>query len=455
MKIRNKLALQFSIIVASILLILSVGIYYFSATFRKVEFRDRLEMRALSDAKLLFDIKEVDYKLLKIFDKNTASSLFDLQVLILDSKNRIVYASNEADSAIIKQHKFEQISDINKISFTLGESEGIGFVYNSKENKNYKVIAWAVDKVGFKQLEHLRLILICSFLIGIIIIGIAGLIFAWRSLKPISRVVNQVENITASNLNLRLDTGNGHDEIAQLSATFNRMLQRLEDAFKMQRNFVSNASHELRTPLTSITGQIEVALLSSRQPEEYEKILKSLLEDIKTLNSLSNGLLDLAQSSIDTSALKMTQVRIDELLFESQTLVKRHNPDYSISIDFNELPDDYEKLTIHGNSNLLKAAFNNLFDNACKFSEDHKADVKIISGSKDLTIVIKDSGIGIPEDELINIFEPFYRARNSRFSSGHGIGLSLSKKIIGLHHGVLSVSSKENIGTTIKIQFII
>lgn len=455
MKIRNKLALQFSIIVASILFILSIGIYYFSATFRKIEFRDRLEMRALSNAKLLFDIQEVDYKLLKIFDKNTASSLFDLQILILDRTHKIVYASNEADSAIIKQFNIEQISDKNKISFAITESEGIGFVFNSKENNSYIVIAWALDKVGFKQLKHLRLILICSFLIGIIIIGIAGLIFARRSLKPISKVVNQVENITVSNLNLRLDTGNGHDEIAQLSSTFNRMLQRLEDAFRMQRNFVSNASHELRTPLTSITGQIEVALLSSRQPEEYVNILISLLEDIKTLNSLSNGLLDLAQSSLDPSALKMEQVRIDELLFDSLSSFKRHNPGYSISIDFNELPDDYEKLTMQGNANLLKAAFNNLFDNACKFSEDHKVEVGIISGSKDLAIVIKDSGIGIPEDELNNIFEPFYRARNSRFSSGHGIGLSLSKKIIGLHHGELSIRSQENIGTTVTIRFTI
>jgi signal transduction histidine kinase len=376
-----------------------------------------------------------------------------LQILILNSNNKIVYASNEADSIVLKQFKLEQIVKLRRISFSVNKSEGIGFVFKSKENKDYKVLAWAIDKVGFKQLDHLKLILFFCFLIGIIIIGIAGLIFASRSLKPISKVVNQVENITASNLNLRLNIGNGHDEIAQLSATFNRMLQRLEDAFKMQRNFVSNASHELRTPLTSITGQIEVALLNSRQPAEYEKILRSLLEDIKQLNSLSNGLLNLAQSSIDPSALKLIPVRIDDLLFESQALMKQHNKEYFISIDFTELPVDYEKLTINGNSNLLKAAFNNLFDNACKFSDDHKADIKIIPEDNMLTIVIKDSGIGIPDDEIGNICEPFYRASNSRLSYGHGIGLSLSKKIIELHKGTLSITSKENFGTIIKIQF--
>ena len=98
-----------------------------------------------------------------------------------------------------------------------------------------------------------------------------------------SDVVKQVDKITISSLDMRVNEGNGTDEIAQLAITFNKMLKRLESSFEMQRSFVSNASHELRTPLTSITGQIEVSLMKSRTHEEYETILESVLKTLKVL----------------------------------------------------------------------------------------------------------------------------------------------------------------------------
>ena len=408
-------------------------------------------MRALSNAKLLSDIEQIDKELLGIIDKNTLSSLFDLKVAIYNSSNKMVYSSGGYDSTLLKMLPVENLSHNDKVAFSVGNNDGIGLFFKGK-NENYMVFAWALDRYGRQQLANLRLILIVGFLISTLFIWLPGYFFSGRALKPISKVIKQVDNITASKLNLRVETGNSKDEIAQLATTFNQMLERLDAAFQMQRNFVSNASHELRTPLTAITGQIEVALISPRKTDEYEKILSSLLEDIKSLNTLSNGLLEMTQSNVDISALKTAPLRVDDLLFELQSNFKRRNPDYTININFDENLDDEEKVTIMGSGNLLKSAFGNLIDNACKFSDDKRVEIKISAREDFLSVKFKDWGIGIPENEIQKVFEPFYRAKNSRSKFGHGIGLSLSKKIIELHNGELIIESQENVSTEIEVK---
>ncbi|HEX2936591.1 MAG TPA: ATP-binding protein [Bacteroidales bacterium] len=450
MKIRFRLSLQFSIIVASILVLFSVGIYYFSSAYREKEFLNRLEMKAISNARMLIDVKEIDGAMLKLIDQNTQSSLYSLQVLILNPKNQPVYSNFDGNDTSVFDQFLNDLSSSENIKLRLDNAEGIGVKYYSG-NQTYKIFVSAYDKTGMKQLAHLRIILLSGLIICIFIIWFSGYFFAGKALYPISKVVSQVEKITASNLNLRVNTSNPHDEIAQLAATFNSMLERLEAAFKMQRNFVSNASHELRTPLTSITGQIEVALISQRQPTEYENILRSLLEDIKGLNALSNGLLELAQSNLDLTSFKLIPLRVDETLLEIQTDMTRQHPEYQINIDYDEKLEDESNLTIVGNNNLLKVAFRNLIDNGCKFSDDKRVDVKISSTKGEISISIKDLGIGIPKNELDKVFEPFYRAKNSRSKVGHGIGLSLALKIIELHKGTLSIDSMENTGTLITV----
>jgi signal transduction histidine kinase len=267
-----------------------------------------------------------------------------------------------------------------------------------------------------------------------------------------SDVVKQVDKITITSLNVRVNEGNGTEEIAQLAITFNRMLERLESAFEMQRSFVSNASHELRTPLTSITGQIEVSLMKSRTREEYEAILESVLEDIKALNSLSNGLLDLAKASSDISAIAIHPLRIDEILWETrEELIVRKN-DYKISIQFSEPIEDEKELTVFGNDHLLKTAIVNLMDNACKFSSDKSVEIFLSVENMHFVAEFTDRGIGIDTDDMERIFQPFFRAPNAKNISGNGLGLSLTDKIIHLHHGTISIESQLNKGTIVTVR---
>ncbi|HEY3370529.1 MAG TPA: HAMP domain-containing sensor histidine kinase [Prolixibacteraceae bacterium] len=448
--IRTRLALQFTYIVTFILVLFSLIIYYFSASYRETEFYSRLEKKALTTAKLLIEVKEVDYNLMKIIDRNTLNALDNEVVLIYDAQNHLIYNSLDNDSNPISKPFLDKIRRFKTIRYHEGQNEAIGLIFTLKSDQ-YTVIASAYDNYGRIKLHNLIWIIIVGLIISIGLTVYLGRIYANRALKPMSDVIKQVDKINIASLNMRVNEGNGTDEIAQLAITFNQMLERLELAFEMQRSFVSNASHELRTPLTSITGQIEVSLMKSRTQEEYETILESVLEDIKNLNALSNGLLDLAKASSDISAIALQPLRIDEILWQTRSeLIERKN-DYHISIKFSEPIEDEKELTVQGNDHLLKTAIVNLMDNACKFSSDKS--VEILLSVKGPCIIAKfvDKGIGINQADMESIFHPFFRAKNAKTISGNGLGLTLSDKIIRIHQGTLSIDSQLHKGTTVTI----
>lgn len=448
--IRTRLALQFTFIVTFILILFSFIIYYFSASYRKGEFYSRLEKKALTTAKLLIEVKEVDYNLMKIIDRNTLNALHKEVVMIYNSKNRQIYNSLDNDSVQISISFLDKIRRLKNIRYHEGENEAIGLIFTLNSDQ-YAVIASAYDNYGRTKLHNLIWIIIVGFFISTGLTIYLGRIYANRALKPMSDVVNQVDKITIASLNMRINEGNGTDEIAQLAITFNKMLERLESAFEMQRSFVSNASHELRTPLTSITGQIEVSLMKLRTHEEYEDILVSVLEDIKKLNALSNGLLDLAKASSDISAIAIHPIRLDEILWQTRAELMERKKDYHISINFSEPIEDEKELTVLGNDHLLKTAIVNLMDNACKFSPDKS--VEILLAVKDQYIVTEfiDKGIGINQADLESVIHPFFRAKNAKNIPGNGLGLSLSDKIIRIHQGILLIDSQLNKGTTVTI----
>lgn len=449
MNIRSRLSIRFTLIVASILVLFSLSIYFFSSSYREQTFYKRLKDKALTTAKFLIEVKEIDLDLLRIIDKNTIYALPEEEIVIYDSNNTLAYKSIENSKLLanLPASLLKQIREEKEVQFKRGKYEVIGILYN-EHHSNFIVIASAIDKYGYNKLYYLRLILIVGLLLSIIITLLAGWIYSGQALRPILKVINQVDNITEANLNLRVDEGNGTDEIAQLAITFNHMLGRLENAFISQRNFVSNASHELRTPLTSIMGQIEVALINKRNLEEYESILASVLEDIKNLSKLSNSLLDLAQATADISKINLRPLRIDDLLWKAREELLKAQKNYFVNIHFEDLHEE-EQLELLGNEQLLKTSLLNLMDNACKFSEDKKVEITLTVENHEILLRFTDSGIGIEEQELSRIFEPMYRATNAKRINGHGLGLSLTEKIISLHQGKIKIQSKLNEGTTV------
>jgi len=449
MKIRTRLAIQFTFIVASLLIIFALSIYYFSSTYRQKEFYERLNEKAKNYAKLSIEVDEVSADMMKIFDRNTAY-LPNERIVVYDDKNDQIFNTND-DSSRIKKDFLDKVRIEKEIKYSEGKNEALALLYPYK-NHLFVVSVSAFDKDGLNKLNNLRIILVIGLLVFVMVTMLAGWIYSGQALSPISGVVEQVEKTTASNLTLRVNEGNGKDEIGQLAITFNRMLERIQKSFELQKSFVSNSSHELRTPLTSITGQLEVALMSEREPDEYRAVLNSILDDIKSVNSLTNGLLELAQADMDLSRLKMKKVRIDELLWLTRNEILKRNPDYIINIDIVEFPDDEGKLLVMGSEHLLRSALINIMDNACKFSRDKTVRVSFKSQNEVVYISFIDRGIGISEEDLKKINQPFFRGTNAKAFPGHGLGLSLTSKIIALHKGKMTITSKINEYTEVSLK---
>ena len=261
----------------------------------------------------------------------------------------------------------------------------------------------------------------------------------------------EVSSITAYNLRKPLNEGNGQDEIAKLAMNFNLMFQRLEQSFELQRSFVSNASHELRTPLAAIKSEIQVAIEKPRSADEYQKVLQLLMNDTQRLIQLTNGLLQLAQSEKKEQSVIMQPLRLDELVFQTQEELQSQHPDYQIFIDFDEIPDNENFITIMGSEPLIKTVINNLIDNACKYSSNKRAEVSIGFDDTNCLIRVNDNGIGIPETEIKRIFEPLYRGKNATTFKGYGIGLSVCRRIVDMHQGSIKLKSELGIGSSFEV----
>lgn len=452
MNIRTKLTLRFSAIVATILVVFSLAIYFLSENYRREEFYARLESRAITTARLFVTVQEVDEKLLRIIDMNSIYAMFQEKVLVFDPTDKLIYSSLDDLKVDYSEELLAETREKKKIQYTVDDIEHVCTIFAGKDGE-FVVISSAYDRYGRSKLQNLRNVLIIGLIIGILIIVLAGAAFAGQVLQPLARMNTEVSNISAGNLSQRINEGNQHDEIARLAMNFNDMLYRLEAAFEVQQQFVSNASHEMRNPLAAITSQLQLILDKKRTPEEYEVAMHSVLDDTKTLVDLTNGLLTLAQSGIEKQRFQFSPVRLDEVLFEAQNELRKAHEDYHFLLEYEVFPEDESQLMIPGNEQLLKTAFLNLMDNACKFSFDHTVRIRVAASQDSIDIVFSDNGRGIPEDEYELIFSPFYR--NSEVQStvkGHGIGLSLCRRIVELHNGIISVRSTLGEGSSFQVQ---
>jgi signal transduction histidine kinase len=451
MKIRNKLTYKFAVLVASLLLVFSVAVYFFSANYREQEFDKRLINKGLATAHLLIKVDEVDGRLLRIIDKNNLTTLTNEKITIYDSLYNKIYSSDDDPEIPVSNDLFREIKDNSNVFFNHQENEVVGVLYEEANNRFFIIVS-AYDQFGLNKLRNLRLVLITLFFISVLGIFIAGYIFSGQALKPISDIIESVKFISINNLHHRLNEGNGQDEIAQLAIQFNNMLDRIERAFQMQKSFVSNASHELRTPLSIVRAQLDVVLGEDRDKEEYKNCIESVQEDINKLIDLSNGLLDLAHVGFQISNFPPKKVRIDEVVYLAVSEVQKKFPDSKISLTIKD--EEEEKMFLaSGNENLLKTALLNIFDNACKFSNNSPVKAIISSTEEEIVIEVEDKGCGIKTGEIEHIFDPFYRGSNVRSIAGHGIGLSLSSRIVNMHKGKIKINSKINEGTKVTIFF--
>jgi Signal transduction histidine kinase len=303
-----------------------------------------------------------------------------------------------------------------------------------------------------KLISHLQRISFIAILVAVAI-GILSAYYISKTIfKPISEVTDMAKRISSENLHLRLDDTHYSQELKELVKTFNDMLSRIETSFETQNNFISNASHELRTPLTSIMGTADVTLSRLRTPEEYIETLQIILHETEKLDNKTKALLFLAQTGFNGKAQKFERMRIDQLIWDCIDTIEKLNPEGKVNFDTSLLPENSTRLKVIGNEQLLHLAFTNIISNACKYSDNQVVTVSIGSSDRKVVIVVRDQGIGIPEHELGYIYDPFFRASNTKNYDGYGIGLPLARNIVRLHSGKILVTARENKGTTVSIE---
>ncbi|HEX5652876.1 MAG TPA: HAMP domain-containing sensor histidine kinase, partial [Chitinophagaceae bacterium] len=249
-------------------------------------------------------------------------------------------------------------------------------------------------------------------------------------------------------LDRRIKAAQNNDEWHYLATTLNELLDRLKESFELQRRFVSNASHELSTPLTLISSQLEISLQRKRTEEEYRHAMQTVLQDVQHMSSLVQTLLKFATASGNSGGLSIDLIRIDEVLMRLPAEMKKKDKRNSVTLHFNDLPEDENSLLVLGNEELVFTAISNIVANACKYSADHHAKISLIRKSNHFVIEVIDKGIGIDEKEIENIFQPFYRAGETNAVGGFGLGLSLASRIIKLHKGAITVKSVWGEGST-------
>ena len=447
MSIQKKVALLFFTLNVSVILLLSGAIFYFVHDFTFGDFYKRLEARVnisaqmyhLSDRDSLGVYKEIRQRYLEVL---TNESHYMIKYNDYLKGSRLPAVPNQVLADIVSQGNTRLKKDN---TFYAGK------LFNYPEGKVIFIVS-AIDPYGFNELANLQRILIIGLISSLFIVYLIGRRFSYHTFKPVRKIIHKVNGITASNLHLRLESYDGQDEIAELTQTFNNMLDRLETAFETQNNFVSNASHELRTPLAVIKGEAELALKNINEPiASQQKSLAEILRSAQSLQDILTSLLGMAQSGFDGKKQNWETIRADELVWQIKETVDHINPDNKLRIDLSGLPAELDHLMIEGNVNLLQLALNNIALNACKYSDNKQVILKVLSENSSVVFSVKDEGIGIPQTEVQHIFEPFFRASNTGKYKGHGVGLPLALNIVRLHKGSIAIQTKEDEGTDIRI----
>lgn len=452
MPVRLRITLLFTALGFLILSLVCVSVYYFSYTSRINSIRGRLTNRAITTARLLSQAEIFDKELIRRIDSSSTLTLKNKVVQAYDYQNQRIYNYRDQPSDTLTIS--EQILDDSRVNtsvfFEIGGKEAVAYHYTSPTTRLVMVVA-GEDVEGKQNLHLLTRILFFSFLGGILATFIGGYFFSKGLLRPIKKIADEVSEISAQNLATRINTGAVQDEWYYLSNTMNELLNRLQESFDLQKRFIANASHELSTPLTSISSQLEIALLRERTATEYRNIIQSVYQDVKQMNRLTQTLLEFAKASGSAGGLEIKRVRMDEIVLQMPAEVSKYKKEYMVVVDFQDLPENEEQLIVYGNEALLFLAIKNLVVNACKYSKDHKASIRLSHSPDAIMVTVSDKGKGIPETEQQKIFQPFYRVQENTNEEGFGLGLSLSGRIIKLHKGTITVQSQLGKGSAFTI----
>lgn len=277
------------------------------------------------------------------------------------------------------------------------------------------------------------------------------LLLTGRLLRPLKQMAHSADEISEKNLDQRLPIPNPKDETGQLGLAFNRLFERLHDAFESQRRFVADASHELRTPLTVLKGKLEVALGKQRSADEYMEVIQTSLVQTNRLSELVQRLLLLARADAGRLEAEKKPVNLAQLVEQIRDQIHplMSQKQLQFNVDFKAHP------IVIGDQELLNQAVLNLLENAIKYTPDGgTVSLSLDMGQQDAVLKVTDTGTGIAKEELDQVFERFYRVDRARSVTipGLGLGLSIVSEIVTHHEGLIHIDSQLNQGTCVEVR---
>ena len=282
-----------------------------------------------------------------------------------------------------------------------------------------------------------------------VLAALIGWFMAKRALANVEEVTQTARGISASDLHQRVPVKGQTDEIATLATTFNDMLDRIQTLITEMKEMNENIAHDLRSPITRIRGMAEMALTTGKAIEDYETAAANTIEDCDRLLEMINTLLYISQTEATGGKLAVEEVDVGGIVRDAYELFQPVAEDKGVNLVV-QIDTD---LKVRGALQGLQRMLANLIDNALNYTARHGTVTVSVSGNdKHGIIAVKDTGIGIPPEDLPYIFRRFYRCDRSRSRPGTGLGLSLAQAIVHAHRGEISVTSTPNVGTTFTVR---
>lgn len=451
MKIKDRLALYFTLVSTLTLLCVLTVVYF---TFQKVmesEFFERLTDRTMVTAKLYLKADEISNQALEKVRAQYLEKLNGEVIRIYNERNNATFIGD--DQQFWTNETIDMVRQQKKVRFKDGERQVVGIFYKDNQG-DFVILASAIDYATEIRVQQLLKVMVVVFIVIFLGLLLSGRWIAKRILVPLNIFIDQVKLIKSNNLHFRVEEGTNKDEITLLSQNFNNLMEHLEHSFILQKTFVANASHELRTPVTRMIIGAEIALSKERQAEDYQRALQSVLEDAEKLENIITALLNLAKTDLEYSASMAQDIRIDEMIWQLQAEWSQKKGPGKLQVEMINLPmNDESSLIINANPTLLQIALDNIIGNAFKFSDGQQVTCVLEVTAQGINLTITDRGVGIPQDKLEKIFQPFFSSSGKAEHAGNGMGLYMAHKIITLFRGKITVKSVINSGTTFFIQF--
>lgn len=370
---------------------------------------------------------------------------------IVDKKGQLVFKS-----ANIKNARFRFQADSRVPLFYNGEEDGqrLRFgqfpLYSDAGHPAGQLTIAVSGEESHVVLHNLRQTLWGVYLFLVLFLFVLLWYAASLAIDPIRRLIEAVNRLDENELGDRLPVSQQVTETRHLGEAMNALLARLEVSVKQQKQFIADVSHELRTPLTAIKGMLEVALRKERTPAQYARKMEELLAQTNRLHRLYDDMLALARVEAGAVVPQKSHILLSECMEKAvaplQPALAERGQTLSTHIP---TPD-----AVYTDPALLRVVLNNLLSNAIKFGHPNSS-IRLEWSPAGRTLAVRDEGPGIVAAHLPHIFDRFYRADDARSADtpGHGLGLSIVKKICDLLDVSIAVESTEGIGTTFLLRF--